>query len=138
MLYCDGTMKTFLAGELDPEAEMAKGAYHIFNFGPGLLNEDGTPRTDFSAYDDISGKHPRTVLGYIEPGHYLLVVIDGRMSKIRGLSLTGLAEFMQSLGCRQAFNMDGGQTSQMVVGTTLINTPYKGGRNCSDYIAVID
>ena len=45
---------------------------------------------------------------------------------------------MQSLGCRQAFNMDGGQTSQMVVGTTLINTPYKGGRNCSDYIAVID
>ena len=23
-------------------------------------------------------------------------------------------------------------------GTTLINTPYKGGRNCSDYIAVID
>lgn len=138
VLYCDGTMKTFLAGELDPEAEMAKGAYHIFNFGPGLLNEDGTPRTDFSAYDDISGKHPRTVLGYIEPGHYLLVVIDGRMSKIRGLSLTGLAEFMQSLGCRQAFNMDGGQTSQMVVGTTLINTPYKGGRNCSDYIAVID
>ena len=60
------------------------------------------------------------------------------MSKIRGLSLTGLAEFMQSLGCRQAFNMDGGQTSQMVVGTTLINTPYKGGRSCSDYIAVID
>ena len=136
VLYCDGTMKTFLAGELLAREDVT--FPNIFNFGPGLLNEDGTPRTDFSAYDDISGKHPRTVLGYIEPGHYLLVVIDGRMSKIRGLSLTGLAEFMQSLGCRQAFNMDGGQTSQMVVGTTLINTPYKGGRNCSDYIAVID
>lgn len=138
VLYADGTMKTFRAGELDAEAEMAKGAYHIFNFGPGLLEENGTPRTDFSAYDDISGRHPRTVLGYIEPGHYVLVVIDGRMSKIRGLSLTDLAVFMQSLGCVQAFNMDGGQTSQMVVNGAVINTPYKGGRDCSDYIAVID
>lgn len=138
ILYADGTMKTCRAGEVDAAAEMARGAYHIWNFGPGLLNEDGTPRTDFAEYEDISGRHPRTVLGYVEPGHYLLVVVDGRMSKIRGLSLTDLAVFMQSLGCRQAFNLDGGQTSQMTVGTTVINQPYKGGRDCSDYIAIID
>lgn len=138
ILYGDGTMKILRADQVDAEAEMARGAYHIWNFGPGLMNEDGTPRTDFAAYEDISGRHPRTVLGYVEPGHYLLVVVDGRMSKIRGLSLTDLAVFMQSLGCSQAFNMDGGQTSQMMVGATLINTPYKGGRDCSDYIAVLD
>lgn len=139
ILYADGTMKVFSEGEADAEEEMARGAYHVWNFGPWLINEDGTARTDFpSSYDDISGRHPRTVLGYIEPGHYLLVVIDGRMTNIRGLSLEGLAAFMQSLGCKQAFNLDGGQTSQMMVGTTLINSPYKGGRDCSDYIAIVD
>ena len=138
ILYTDGTMKTCKAEEIDAEQEMANGAYHIWNFGPGLVNEDGTARTDFTGYNYIGGNNPRTAIGYIEPGHYLLVVIDGRITNIPGTKLPGLAEFMVSYGCKAAFNLDGGQTSMMTLGSTVINTAYDGGRRCSDYIAVID
>ncbi len=45
---------------------------------------------------------------------------------------------MVSPGRKAAFNMDGGKTGRMVVGDTLVNTPYKDGRECSDYITVMD
>jgi len=139
VLYKNGVMETFSYDEVNIRTELANGAYHIWNFGPWLIKEDGTARTDFSdGYSDISDNHPRTAIGYIEPGHYLLVVVDGRSAKADGMTLPELAQLMQSLGCKEAYNMDGGQTSQMMLGTELVNNPFEGGRKCSDYIAVVD
>ena len=62
-------------------------------------------------------RHPRTAVGIGADGKTLiLVVVDGRRAKTAvGMSLTELAQLMQSLGCRDALNLDGGGSSEMVM-----------------------
>jgi hypothetical protein len=55
--------------------------------------------------------NPRTALGVISPLHYLFIVSDGRTDESTGLSLLQLAELMKELGCRTAYNLDGGGSS---------------------------
>ena len=136
VLYYDGTMKAFSSGEFDAENEMANGAYQAWNFGPVLV-EDGAALTSYSSR--ISSANPRTAIGYIEPGHYAFVTVDGRQAGYSsGMTLKQLAAAMEELGCQVAYNLDGGQTSTMTFGDEIANQPYKGGRLTSDIIFITD
>lgn len=136
ILYYDGTIKSFLADEFDADLEMANGAYQAWNFGPVLV-EDGTALTSFSSR--ISSANPRTAIGYVEPGHYVFVTVDGRQAGYSsGMTLRQLSETMEDLGCQVAYNLDGGQTSTMTFGGEIANQPYKGGRLTSDIIFITD
>lgn len=42
--------------------------------------------------------NPRTAIGMVSTGHYVMVVSDGRTSESEGLSLYELAEVMQDAG----------------------------------------
>ncbi|MCL1982691.1 MAG: S-layer homology domain-containing protein [Clostridiales bacterium] len=56
--------------------------------------------------------HPRTALGIKRDGSIVLYVVDGRqVMHSRGLNLVDLANHMLSLGCTDAFNLDGGGSS---------------------------
>ena len=57
---------------------MNQGAWQSWIFGPGLLDENGKAKTDFLTWDYIKESHPRTAIGYYGPGHYCLLVVDGR------------------------------------------------------------
>ena len=141
VLYWDGSVEVFAAGEFDAEAVMAKGAYQAWTFGPNLLNEDGEALSGFrdvDVYEGIAGKDPRTVFGYFQPGHYALVVVDGRSDDSRGVMLDELAQLMESLGCKIAYNLDGGNSSVMVFNGETLNNPSKGGRESSDAILIMD
>lgn len=138
VLYWDGTMKTYPAGAFDAEAEMAAGAYQCWTFGPMLLDENGEPLYEFNESNDVGGMHPRTAIGYFEPGHYCFVVVDGRSAESAGVTISKLSKYMYLLGCKQAYNLDGGKTSQMLWGTETVNVPDHDGRNCSDIIYVRD
>lgn len=61
-------------------------------------------------------RHPRTALGIAADGHTLvLVVADGRRAgEAAGMSLTKLGDLMIKLGCKEAMNLDGGGSSEMV------------------------
>ncbi len=136
VLYYNGTMKAFSAAEFDADLEMANGAYQAWNFGPVLV-EDGTALTSFSSR--ISSANPRTAIGYVEPGHYVFITVDGRQAGYSsGMTLKQLAETMEALGCQVAYNLDGGQTSTMTFGDEIANQPYKGGRLTSDIIFITD
>lgn len=136
VLYYDGTLKAFAAGDFDADLEMANGAYQAWNFGPVLV-EDGTALTSFSSR--ISSANPRTAIGYVEPGHYVFVTVDGRQAGYSsGMTLRQLSETMEDLGCQVAYNLDGGQTSTMTFGDEIANQPYKGGRLTSDIIFITD
>ena len=136
VLYYNGTMKAFSAAEFDADLEMANGAYQAWNFGPVLV-EDGTALTSFSSR--ISSANPRTAIGYVEPGHYVFITVDGRQAGYSsGMTLKQLAETMEDLGCQVAYNLDGGQTSTMTFGDEIANQPYKGGRLTSDIIFITD
>ena len=139
VLYWDGTFQTFDKEEFDGAREMANGAYQIWNFGPGVLDSQGNPRTDFpSFYDGIEDRQPRAALGYYEPGHYCFVSIEGRLKRSKGLSLTQMGELAQNLGLTQLYNLDGGKTAMLAFGTQRVNTPPAGGRPCSDYLTIVD
>ncbi|MBN1570562.1 MAG: phosphodiester glycosidase family protein [Acidobacteria bacterium] len=61
--------------------------------------------------------HPRTALGFDHTGAWLLfVVVDGRQPGFsEGVSLYELAQVLQSQGCAQSINLDGGGSSIMLI-----------------------
>ena len=139
VLYWDGSLRCFPPEEFDCDREMANGAYQIWNFGPAMLDENRVPRPDFDEiYEGIYGNQPRSALGYFEPGHYCFITADGRNEDSRGLTMDQLGLVAQNLGCEQCYNMDGGRTAQMAFGLQIVNHPVTGGRNCSDYLIIVD
>lgn len=137
VLYWDGTIETYSKSEFDAREAMENGAYQAWHFGPRLLDSEGKPMRRFSNAS-LGPRNPRTVLGYYEPGHYCFVVVDGRSNASEGLTIKVLAKLMSQLGCKRAYNMDGGGTSTMLIGDKVVNNPSGGGRNCSDIILITE
>lgn len=136
VLFRDGTMKCYQkASEFDPEQVMAEGAWQSFSFGPVYLQDGATNPRGYAS----SNHDPRTIIGMVEPGHYMFIVVDGRQKGYsQGLTYTESAEFCQKLGLQVAFNLDGGKTSQMIFQGAIANHPYKNGREISDIVYVAE
>jgi exopolysaccharide biosynthesis protein len=60
------------------------------------------------------------------------VVSDGRTDESQGLTLQELAQFMQKLGVKTAYNLDGGGSSTMYYNKEVVNNPTTSGRNISE------
>ena len=137
ILYLDGTMETYYEADFDLDAVIARGAYQGWSFGPKLIDNGLIPQSYNSTDVIINDRAPRAAIGYFEPGHYCLVSVDGRQGEYsRGMSLSELSQAMIDLGCKDAYNLDGGQSVMMVFQGNVIGKPYKGGRNISDIIYV--
>jgi exopolysaccharide biosynthesis protein len=138
VLYADGTMKAFNVQKdgFNLTKEMKKGIRHIWQFGPVLV-QDG--KNTLKAKSMI--RHPRIMLGYYEPGHYVVVTVDGRTKKAIGMTEEEEAELMFSLGCQEAMNLDGGTSAVMVFMGQIISSPSnmgtgraEGGRKLYDMV----
>lgn len=126
VLYYDGTMKTLSPGEYTKESLIADGAYQVWNFGPGLLDDNGKAKTRFNAEDYITKAHPRAAIGYYDPGHYVFVLVDGRQNGYsKGLNISDLAELFEELGCKAAYNLDGGISAVMTFNDNIYSHPDK-------------
>ncbi len=140
VLYADGTMKVFNLNKdkFNLDAEKAKGIVHAWQFGPALI-QDGEICQKFASYGT---KHPRLILGYYEPGHYVVVAVDGRSKTSVGMSSSEMAELMKALGCKEAMNLDGGTSAVMTFMGKVISNPSgedkdgdgRAGRNLKDMI----
>ena len=97
VIYWDGVMEIISPSEWNTESVMAKGAYQGWNFGPNLLDDGGNALSYFDS--EVAGRNPRTAIGYFEPGHYCLVVVDGRSKKSRGATLEKLSEINGGRKC---------------------------------------
>lgn len=139
-LKTDGTMFTVPSDSFDINSFNFDEIWQAWEFGPSLLDDEGIAKTNFnSAYSTINRQNPRTIIGYYEPGHYCFVTVDGRKTGYsNGLTIAESALLMESLGCKLAFNLDGGQTSQFYWNDQVFNKPYNGGRFTSDIIYIID
>ena len=134
VLYEDGVMETYVPGTLSLEEIMDRSPWQSWHFGPELLDQDGQPKTKFNTA--VWGRNPRSVIGYYEPGHYCLVVVDGRQGTYSGgLNMTELSQLMYTLGCKRAYNLDGGATAHMSWVDTVINSPSKD-RKVHDVICI--
>ena len=66
--------------------------------------------------NQINDKHPRTAMGYTTDGYLIVMVVEGRNPGIaEGASLIQLARLLQSVGCIEALNLDGGGSSTMLI-----------------------
>lgn len=149
IVYRDGTMACIQNADLDyaqirADADAGK-IWHIFLFGPSLLDYEGKATLDFSE-NEVRFPNPRSAIGYFEPGHYCFVQVDGRGTKSAleknrtstGLEMDDLAKLMEELGCKAAYNLDGGQSSMLVFNHQIYSTPYGGGRNVGDVVIIKD
>ena len=144
LIYRSGEMRTVRAQEVDDawmNGEVDK-LWHIFCFGPTLLDAEGKPCKTFNS--DVQPDNPRSAIGYYEPGHYCFVQVDGRGTKSAvapgehniGVDMWELAALMESLGCQVAYNLDGGQSSMMWFDGEIVSTPYLGGRPIGDIVLI--
>lgn len=119
-LYEDGSMKTYLAGEIGAEELLAQGVTDTWCFGPVLLSngEIGQQVLD----EQFEYINPRQTLGMIEPNHYLIMTVEGRHKNSDGVGLVWCAERMRDLGCTEALNLDGGNSIKLVFMGSLINS----------------
>jgi len=74
----------------------------------------------------IPDVHPRTAAGRTRAGDLLVMVVDGRQTVSRGVSLEELAQLMLDVGAVEALNLDGGGSSTLVVNGVLLNRPTGG------------
>lgn len=137
VMYSDGSMAAFSAEEFDLSAEEEKGVLNVWSFGPSLLDSEGKSIDSFES--TVASPHPRSAVGYYEPGHYCFLASEGRgMEGADGLSLTELSALFERLGCSIAYNLDGGKSSVMAwdLGQSVINKPVDGGRPAGDILYV--
>jgi exopolysaccharide biosynthesis protein len=111
--------------------------------GVGVLVRGGAVVADHSdqkvRQGFITDRHPRTAVGIRKDGTWVLVVADGRQPELSkgGMTLAEVADFMKSLGCHEAINLDGGGSSTMWYQGRVLNSPSDGReRPVSDAILV--
>lgn len=109
-LMRDGTAQSFPSKEKSAGEYLAEGATDVFTFGPCLVKDGELTeylKTANTAYN------PRLAIGVAEPGHYVVMVCEGRLKRSKGVQMNVLGQLMKDAGCRLAVNMDGGQTAVM-------------------------
>ncbi len=137
VLYYDGTMETYSQKikRADVDAIYAKKPYQIWTFGPQLLI-DGQMPTSFAN----TKANPLCAIGYYEPGHYCFILVDGRQKDYSwGMTYAELSKVFFDLGCKVAFNLDGGDTAVMTYLGEWRNQPEESSpRETSDILYIIE
>ena len=116
--YPDGRLEVYECNEHTADELLAMGAVNVFSFGPILIRDGEINDKVYHYYKSIE---PRHALGMIEPGHYLLLSVQGRMKESKGTVLQRVAELMKEKGVTQALNLDGGNTMALVFRGRMLN-----------------
>jgi exopolysaccharide biosynthesis protein len=129
---------------IDPSTVTAQelveqGVWQAFSFGPGLVENGGIAVSLDSEVGRAKASNPRTAIGMIEPLHYKIVVAEGRLDRYAerdGLTLYELADLMRSIGCENAYNLDGGSSSTLYFNGEVLNETPSSERKVSDCIFI--
>lgn len=132
VLTDDLSMRIYEKNDVTMLNEIEDGAWATYAFGPPLiLNGELCEGVD----DNRVGRlNPRAGLGLVEPGHFVAIVVDGRLPGYsHGILLSEYAKLFQQEGCVMAYNLDGGASATMVFMGEYINL-----RNTNHYRRVPD
>ena len=140
VLYDDGTMECYDVNSYNIDDILSRGVLQVWNFGPSLLNDEGKVKSSYTVSTTVSYINPRSAVGYYEPGHYCFVVVDGRQEGYsKGMYIDELAEVFQNLGCRCAYNLDGGGSAVMIFNGERYSRQSNGGdRKLGDILLIRD
>ena len=92
--------------------------------GTPVLVRDGRRWVTNEGDRFVTGRHPRTVVGWTRERDVLLVTVDGRQpGHSVGMTLPEVAYLMVALGAVDALNLDGGGSTTFVAGNRILNAP---------------
>ena len=107
-------------GRISADEAINMGIRDAVEFGPFLIiNGESSKIVGNGGY----GLHPRTVIGQRKDGIVLFLVIDGRRADCIGADMDDLIEIMTRYGAYNAANLDGGNSSALIINNKLINHP---------------
>ena len=133
----DGTMYTPKQG-LSAEQLVADGVYDTFDFGPAFIM-NGRDQDIISPFEEYQNNpYPRSAVGMIRPGEYVLLVADGPgkvSTGSRGLDHYQLCNIFRRYGCVYAYQMDGGGSATLAYRGRVLNNPSDGSeRPVADFL----
>ena len=117
----DGSFSLYSQGEITGDELMTQGDVHdALSFGP-ILVRDG--KLCLSAASNWYSLDPRMVIGMTEPGHYKIIMVEGKMpgDGEQGFDMNQTAQLMYARGMTNAFNLDGGSTASLIFMGQRIN-----------------
>ena len=118
--------------EISAQALLDNGAWNVLSFGPALLIDGEIAVSSGEEVGRAMASNPRTAIGIVDDLHYLFVVSDGRTNASEGLSLRELAQVLEELGAKTAYNLDGGGSSTMVFQGQVVNNPTSNGKRITE------
>ena len=108
---------------------------NAFMFGPALVKEGEIVSLKREYGFNPEGTQPRAAIGQLDRLSYVLVIADNATgSDKKGATHQQLAKFMQELGCREAYNLDGGNSAIMMYNGTMLNNKMGQERDVTDMI----
>lgn len=115
-MTADGKLK--LMSNATGEEALKEGIMDAMQFGPFLIVNGKS----LEISGDPWGRAPRVAIGQTKEGVLLFLVVDGE-NYINGASLRDVVETFEKYGAINAANLDGGQSSTLVVNNKLYNNP---------------
>jgi len=145
VFYRDGSVAVYDETQTTAADLVAAGAWNTLSFGPAIVEGgaavDGIDDIEIDTNignHSIQGQQPRTAIGVTSDGHILIVVVDGRdPGYSAGVTMTGLADILVSLGATTAHNLDGGGSSELWFNGEVVNQPSNGGERATSDILYI-
>jgi exopolysaccharide biosynthesis protein len=99
-----------------------KGVKTAIGGGPALIRDSKIQPARVSKARE---RHPRSAVGWNKK-EIIFVQVDGRQRISDGMTLPELAEFMLSLQCEEAMNLDGGGSAEIWMNGKILNKPCYG------------
>lgn len=121
-VFENGTMKTFPSDAYRAKDYLDMGVRHTFSFGPILVRE-GEVWPDAAKWG--TGRAPRMAVGITADGVIKVLDVLGRRTDAKGVSVAWVADKMKEIGCVEALNLDGGNTTCLIFMGDMINRPEK-------------
>lgn len=116
--------------EFEAEHEMING----FAFGPALVVDGEKQEMRDNIWEHGIYDEPRAGIGQIDTLTYALVVANGREKNSAGVTIAEFADIMHQLGCKQAYNLDGGNSATLVFNGKIVNEKSAEERKVQDII----
>ena len=136
----DGNLLFTYRNELQTEEEAKKfveenNVRFSLAFGPVLLENGEIKVPENYALGEINGTYSRAALCQWDELHYLVVNTSQEGSLWHRHRVSFFAKFIQELGCKTAYALDGGQTTAIVMDDKLVTMPdFQTQRRISDII----
>ena len=133
----NGDFHLFVKSDKAKLSEFEKSGHQIvnaFTFGPALVIDGEVQKIDGSYGYNPKGKEPRMAIGQTGPLSYVMGMAEGRNKNSEGVTQQQLADFMGGLGCVQAFNLDGGNSAEMIFNNAFYGSRTGNERDQSDII----